>query len=134
MKLTRRVALGLLFSAALAGCSSGATEPALGTVRGVIKDNIGNTLRNVSLRLERSGRTPKTATTTSDGVFTFARLEAGSWMLAITPPSDYTVPVTQTNPLPITVRASRETDVTVTLARKTTPPPGGTGPVVSGSR
>ena len=130
---TRRAALAALLVAAFAGCSS-STEVELGTIEGEVQDNVGNAVSGITFRLTRDGRTPKTATSTTDGLFVFPRVEPGDWKIEFTPPLNYTLASAQQNPIEVKVFERRTTDVQINLNRRTTaPPPGGGGPIVQGT-
>lgn len=125
MKLIKRSFIALIALAAVA-CSKGGTEPdPMGTVRGVVRDNTNAPIANVSLQLYREGRTARFVRSDGSGNFSFTRIEAGTWQLEFTIPSNYTLPSLQKNPTPVEVEAGATIDVNVSLSRK-----GPTGPLI----
>ena len=128
MKPMRLTAIALL-AAGLAACHSAtSTEPEFGAVKGVVRESAGAPIANVSLQIWKEGRTARQARSDAGGAFAFDRLEPGTWQLEFTIPSTHTLPAIQKNPAAVQVEASKTVEVSVSLARKSLPPPGPPGP------
>lgn len=83
----------LIFGTACDG-GGGPTVPgggATGTVRGEINDNTGVAVPNATVTLTGNGQALRTTTTNTTGVFVFNTVAVGSYTVAVTPPTGFTL-------------------------------------------
>jgi hypothetical protein len=90
-----RRALEVAAVAILAACGGdGATEVGpdnTGSIRGTVTDNTGATVANAAVALTGNAQAARTANSGTDGVYTFANVSPGTYVLAVTPPAGFTI-------------------------------------------
>lgn len=110
------------------GDSGGGTPitsgPTTGTVSGQVSAGTAG-VGGALLVLARTGETPRSITSATNGSFSFTSVQAGSWTLTITPPTGFTLATTQQANIPVTVTANQTSTVNVALTQVITPGPGG---------
>jgi dienelactone hydrolase len=92
MKLA--VALVALILSAACGGSSDPIQPGnntVGSIRGNVTDNTGAAVANATVALSGNAQAARTTTSGTDGVYTFTNVPAGTYTLAVTPPTGFTV-------------------------------------------
>lgn len=86
-------ALAAVVFLALPGCGGDSgespTETDTGTVAGAILDPSDQGVAGAALTLSRSGQPSRTASSGSDGSFTFQNVEVGTWSLAVEAPDGF---------------------------------------------
>lgn len=103
--------------AAVASCDDGgggSTGPTTGTVSGTVAA-AGTGVPGAALTLERQ-QTTRTATSSGTGAYSFASVEAGTWMLSIDPPADFELAAGQAASVQVTVSGGETETVNFALA------------------
>ena len=94
--------------AILAACGGGGdpvATPNTGSIRGSVTDNTGATVANASVELAGNGQAPRMTNTGNDGTYAFADVLPGTYTLAVTPPTGFTLVGTGTSSITVTARA-----------------------------
>jgi hypothetical protein len=95
--LTFAAAFTCVILAACGGSDPTEVPPANpGSIRGTVSDNTGATVANAEVRLSGNAQAARTTNSGSDGVYTFADVVPGTYSLAVTPPSGFTIGSTAT--------------------------------------
>lgn len=80
---------------ALAACGSNGgptqTEGNTGSIQGTVTENTGATVANASVSLTGNAQATRTATSGTNGIYTFANVPAGSYTVTVTPPAGFTI-------------------------------------------
>ena len=120
LRLSLGVALIIVLSATAA-----LAQQARGTLRGVIKDELGGTVVGATVTLTDPGGVEKTATTNGEGVYTFNGLAPGKYLVratapgfAVTDETEVDVAAGQRQSLDLTVKVTIE-EQKVTIAAET---------------
>ncbi len=110
------LAVALLLWACDSNGDAPPTEPEHGSVAGQVLDLQGQGIAGAALSLERTGDTPRSTTSASDGGFQFAEVPTGSWTLAITPPSGWALAAGQSAEQSVNVQAGATSETSFQLA------------------
>ncbi|GEM_PF-1279347 len=95
------------------------TGPEYGSVAGEVLDLEGEGVVGADLSLERTGETPRSTTSGTDGSFTFDEVPTGSWTLGITPPSGWVLPPGQPAQQSVNVQADATAQASFQLTTDT---------------
>src|SRR5690349_12555956 len=93
MKPTTAFVTAIVVLAACGG-SGGTTDASPdtnGSIRGTVTDNTGATVPNAAVALTGNAQATRTSNSSADGVYTFTNVPAGTYTLAVTPPSGFTI-------------------------------------------
>ena len=91
----------------------------VGSVKGKVVDDVGAGVAGASIQLSATGQTTQTASSASDGSYTFNNVAVGVWTVSVNPPQGYTGGGTAS----VTVAANSQTTAsTFTLAKVQTGP------------
>ncbi|MGQ0561303.1 MAG: carboxypeptidase regulatory-like domain-containing protein [Gemmatimonadota bacterium] len=116
--MKKRLLLVMLAVAACGGGGGGgpADPPTTltGTVRGTVRDDLGASVTGATVQLSATGKATKSATTGSDGVYSFSNVEVGVWQIVVLPPSGFTGGSTPT----VTVAANQQANAPVIILTK----------------
>jgi plastocyanin len=97
------------------GSSDDPMVPEPGIVQGVVQDASVTGIGGATLTLTRTGHQARTASSASDGTFSFIDVPAGGWMLGITPPEGHQVAPGQSFPMQVQVQSGSTTSLTIEL-------------------
>ena len=111
-------------AAILAGCGSetdpiGVTDN--GSIEGTVTDNAGARVANAAVALTGNGQAARTASTGSDGVYTFADVPPGAYTLAVTAPTGFTIGAAGT--ASVTVASGAQADASAFVLNRITVTP-----------
>ena len=113
----------------LAACGGdGATEVGAdntGSIRGTVTNDGGAGLANVVVTLTGNGQAARNANSGSDGAYTFAKVPAGTYTLAVTTAAGYVVNAAST--ASVTVAVGAEANASAFVLTRAPIPPGGWG-------
>jgi len=87
------------------------TGPEAGSVSGTVVDLQGQGVAGAGLTLERTGETPRSTSSDSDGAFRFDDVPTGSWTLLLEPPSGWTLPPGQPAAQSVSVQSDATSEV-----------------------
>lgn len=111
--LALSILTGLLL---LHGCNGNGDDPPTGPETGSVSGEVvaveGQGVSGAGLTLERTGETPRSTTSGSDGAFGFGDVPTGNWTLALEPPSGWTLPAGQPAEQSVSVQANATSEVT----------------------
>ena len=106
-----RRTLPVLAAIILAACGNDPTEvrsEITGSVQGTVTDNTGATVANAAVALTGNAQAARTTTSGANGVYTFAKVPPGTYMLAVTPPVGFSIGAAGT--LSVTVASGAQAD------------------------
>jgi N-acetylneuraminic acid mutarotase len=98
------------------GAPSAVPPETTGNIRGTVTDNTGATVANAAVVLTRSGQDNRTASSGTDGAYTFANVPAGTYTLTVTPPTGFTIGATGS--ASITVAGGSQTNVSAIVLNR----------------
>jgi plastocyanin len=120
-------AVALILSAACSSDSGGGpTVPggnSTGTIRGSVTDNTNAAVVGATVALTGNGQAARTTTTNTEGVYTFNAVQVGSYTIAITPPTGFTLSGAGT--AAVTVASGQQANVNAIVLNRTTTGGGG---------
>jgi D-alanyl-D-alanine carboxypeptidase len=90
-----------------------------GSIRGIVTDSTGATLSNVAVALTGIGEAARTTNTGAGGVYTFADVPPGTYVLAVTPPPGFTAGSAVT--ASVTVARGAQADATALVLNRMGP-------------
>lgn len=110
----------------LAGCGGGdsggdggpVTPSARGSISGSVVDDGNTGIAGTSVQLSREGQSSRSATSGSDGRFSFTDLSTGTWTADLSPPSGFVREPSQTYPVNVNVIADQSASLTLRLRRQ----------------
>ena len=133
--MTTGLLIGLLASSCGGGGGTDTTAPppaaqATGSIRGSVTDNAGAPLAGVSVQATATGQTARSATTGTDGSYSFAGVKVGAWLVTVTAPTGYSGGTSST----VTVTENQQATVTtIVLTKLATQAPTTATVAISGS-
>ena len=117
------VAALFVFYACGGDSGGGTTDPELGGIRGSVEDQTGSGVANASITATK-GSSVRTATSASNGDFSFSSLESGSWSVVLAVPTGFSLAAGEVATRTVTVAAGQNAQVQTFMLQSS----GGGGP------